>query len=91
MVTFDPSDVIEPGAGRAPDGLPRGRGDGRGYRVSGHFPEGDLPGEIELISVEELAAGDVTRIILRDPDATDEDFIALAERLGLHGVSYFVG
>ncbi len=29
--------------------------------------------------------------MVRDPEATDEEFIALAERLGLHGVSYFVG
>jgi hydroxymethylpyrimidine pyrophosphatase-like HAD family hydrolase len=28
---------------------------------------------------------------VRDPEATDEEFIALAERLGLQGVSYFVG
>jgi 5-amino-6-(5-phospho-D-ribitylamino)uracil phosphatase len=33
----------------------------------------------------------VTRIVVRDPDSTDEEFIALAERLGLHGVGYFVG
>jgi hydroxymethylpyrimidine pyrophosphatase-like HAD family hydrolase len=33
----------------------------------------------------------VTRIILRDPNRSDSDFIELAEHLGLHGVSYFVG
>lgn len=55
------------------------------------FPDGELHGEIELVSVQDLAAGDVTRIVVRDPDSTDEEFIALAERLGLHGVGYFVG
>jgi hydroxymethylpyrimidine pyrophosphatase-like HAD family hydrolase len=30
-------------------------------------------------------------VIIRDPDATAEDFVALAERLGLHGTNYVVG
>ena len=33
----------------------------------------------------------MTRIVVRDPEASDREFIALADRLGLHGVSYFVG
>ena len=33
----------------------------------------------------------VSRVIIRDPDATAEDFVALAERLGLHGTDYVVG
>ena len=91
VVTFDPSDVIERVLAEHPTASLAAEVVGQGYRVSRHFPEGDLHGEIELVSVEELAAGDVTRIVVRDPDATDEEFIALAERLGLHGVSYFVG
>ena len=30
-------------------------------------------------------------MIIRDPDATAEDFVALGERLGLHGTDYVVG
>jgi hydroxymethylpyrimidine pyrophosphatase-like HAD family hydrolase len=91
VVTFDPSDVIDRVLTEHPTASLAAEVVGQGYRVSRHFPEGDLHGEIELVSVEELAAGDVTRIVVRDPEATDEEFIALAERLGLHGVSYFVG
>lgn len=40
---------------------------------------------------EQLSSRPVTRIILRDPRASDHDFVALAERLGLHGVQYYVG
>ncbi len=40
---------------------------------------------------EQLSARPVTRVILRDPHRSDADFIALAEQLGLHGVTYFVG
>jgi len=91
VVTFDPSDVIDRVLTEHPTASLAAEVVGQGYRVSRYFPEGDLHGEIELVSVEELAAGDVTRIVVRDPEATDEEFIALAERLGLHGVSYFVG
>ena len=91
VVTFDPSDVIERVLAEHPTASLAAEVVGQGYRVSRYFPEGDLHGEIELVSVEELAADDVTRIVVRDPDATDAEFIALAERLGLHGVSYFVG
>jgi len=91
VVTFDPSDVIDRVLTEHPTASLAAEVVGQGYRVSRYFPEGDLHGELELVSVEELAAGDVTRIVVRDPEATDEEFIALAERLGLHGVSYFVG
>jgi HAD superfamily hydrolase (TIGR01484 family) len=33
----------------------------------------------------------VSRVIVRDPDGDDAEFLDLAQRLGLHGVSYFVG
>jgi HAD superfamily hydrolase (TIGR01484 family) len=34
---------------------------------------------------------EVFGLVVRDPNASDEEFIRLADRLGLHGVSYFVG
>ena len=64
---------------------------GRGYRVSSEFPAGELHGEIEVVSVDELAGSDVTRVIVRDPNASEEEFIELAHRLGLEGVSYAIG
>ena len=33
----------------------------------------------------------VTRVILRDPTRSEDDFLALAGHLGMHGVTYFVG
>ena len=64
---------------------------GVGYRVNRHFPEGELSGEMTITDVEEIVAGPVSRVIIRDPDATAEDFVALAERLGLQGTDYVVG
>ena len=58
---------------------------------TGHFPDGELTGEMIIAEVDDLVAGPVSRVIIRDPDATADDFVALAERLGLHGTDYVVG
>jgi Cof subfamily protein (haloacid dehalogenase superfamily) len=89
--TFDPSEVIEKVLREHPRAALAAEVVGTGYRITQPFPEGELFGEIELVSPEELAGSDVTRIVVRDPDSSDEEFIRLANRLGLKGVSYFVG
>ena len=38
-----------------------------------------------------MVAEPVTRVIIRDPDSSEEDFVALAEQLGLQGTNYFIG
>ena len=64
---------------------------GLGYRVSAHFPDGELSGESILTDVDDLVAGPVSRVIIRDPEATADDFVELTARLGLHGTDYVVG
>jgi hydroxymethylpyrimidine pyrophosphatase-like HAD family hydrolase len=64
---------------------------GSGYRINAPFPPGEMTGTIEIVDVDNLVSRPVTRVIVRDPDSSPEDFIELAERLGLHGVSYFIG
>jgi hydroxymethylpyrimidine pyrophosphatase-like HAD family hydrolase len=44
-----------------------------------------------LQSVEELVAEPVTRVIIRDPHSSEEEFIELARKLGLQGTNYFIG
>ncbi|WOP19167.1 HAD family hydrolase [Raineyella sp. LH-20] len=91
MVTFDPADVIERVQRMAPQALIAVEEVGRGYRLNAPFPPGDLSGTMEVVGVDDLASRPVTRVIVRDPGSSPEDFIELAERLGLHGVSYFIG
>lgn len=91
LVTFDPSEVIEKVLAEHPSAAIAAEVVGQGYRVSKYFPNGDLHGHIEQVSIAELARTEVTRIVIRDPESTDAEFVALAERLGLQGVSYFVG
>jgi Cof subfamily protein (haloacid dehalogenase superfamily) len=64
---------------------------GNGYRVTTPFPEGELHGEMTVTEVEELVSRPVSRVIIRDPDATADDFVDLGARLGLHGTDYVVG
>ncbi len=90
-VTFDPTDVVRKVAEFAPDALIAVEEVGSGYRMSGHFPEGDLTGEIVVEPLESLMSRPVTRVIVRDPQSSAEEFVKLAEQLGLHGVTYFIG
>jgi HAD superfamily hydrolase (TIGR01484 family) len=64
---------------------------GIGYRVNRPFPAGELTGDEIVTDLEDLVAEHVSRVIIRDPEATAEDFIALTDRLGLHGTDYVVG
>ena len=91
VITFNPAQIVERVLAEHPEAALAAEVIGEGYRVTKHFPEGDLSGSIEVVSAEELAGSDVTRIVVRDPEASDHDFIALASRLGLHGVNYSVG
>lgn len=91
MVTFDPADVIERVHRIAPHALVAVEEVGTGYRLSAPFPPGDLTGTMEVVDFADLASRPVTRVIVRDPASSPEEFIELAEQLGLHGVSYFIG
>ena len=64
---------------------------GLGYRVSTPFPDGELTGDMIVTEVDDLVRVPVSRVIIRDPDATADDFVALGARLGLHGTDYVVG
>ncbi|HHU37944.1 MAG TPA: HAD family phosphatase [Propionibacterium sp.] len=91
MLTFDPRPVVDRIVAEHPEALLAVEVVGRGYRVSQEFPTGELHGEIEVVDLDDLAGSDVTRVVVRDPNASEEEFIELAERLGLEGVSYAIG
>lgn len=91
VITFDPGDVIERVAREHPRCLIAVEVVGQGYLVNRHFPDGELGGTIEVVDLDTLARRPATRVVVRDPDASDGEFIQLAERMGLTGVSYAVG
>ncbi len=89
--TFDAGPAVRAVLERHPHALVAVEERGVGYRVSRHFPDGELSGQMILTDVEDLVRGPVSRVIIRDPQATADDFVALAADLGLHGTDYVVG
>lgn len=89
--TFDARPAVEAILARQPSAIVAVEERGVGYKVTRAFPDGELSGDMIVTDVDDLLAADVSRVIIRDPDATAEEFVQLAEELGLHGTNYVVG
>ncbi len=89
--TFDAAPAVKAILERKPGVLVAVEERGIGYRVSAPFPDGELSGEMIQTHVDELVGAPVSRVIIRDPESSVEEFVALAEELGLHGTDYVVG
>ena len=89
--TFDASEAVRVVLEHVPDAAVAVEEHGIGYRVNRHFPPGELDGEMILTDLDELVGEPVSRVIIRDPDSTSEDFVHLAKKLGLQGTNYFIG
>lgn len=89
--TFDAAPAVAAVLEHHPEALVAVEERGVGYRVNSHFPTGELSGDMIITEVAELVRGPVSRVIIRDPDATADDFVELAAKLGLHGTDYVVG
>ncbi len=89
--TFDASDAVRLVLAEHPDALVAVEERGVGYKVSRPFPEGELSGEMIETAIDDIVGEPVSRVIIRDPSASADDFVALGRRLGLHGTDYVVG
>jgi hydroxymethylpyrimidine pyrophosphatase-like HAD family hydrolase len=89
--TFDPSVAVRALLDLAPDTLVAVEDLERGYLVSAPFPDGELMGEQTLCPLEAMMGRPVTKVVLRRPDSTPEEFFTLVERAGLQGVNYAIG
>ncbi len=90
-VTFDPGPALTLLREEFPSALIAVEELGVGFKVSAPFPDGELDGTPRVVSFEELMATPVTRLTIRDPESTSEEFMERTERIGLHGVEYAVG
>ncbi|MGH3497924.1 MAG: HAD family hydrolase [Nocardioidaceae bacterium] len=90
-VTFDARAVVQLLLEHVPQAHVAVEEVGRGYRINKPFPIGEITGEMTVQSVEELLAEPVTRVIIRSPESSVQDFDELVGRLGLHGINYYVG
>ncbi|MDI6911434.1 HAD family hydrolase [Nocardioides sp.] len=89
--TFDARPAVEAILDRHPTALVAVEERGVGYRVNSHFPDGELSGDMIVTGIDELLAIEVSRVIIRDPESTADEFVALAAGLGLQGTNYVVG
>ena len=90
-VTFDPRPALMVLREHFPTALVAVEELGVGFKVTAPFPAGELDGIPRVVPFEELMAAPVTRLTLRDPSSTSEEFLERTERIGLHGVEYAVG
>jgi hydroxymethylpyrimidine pyrophosphatase-like HAD family hydrolase len=90
-VTFDASAAVRAVLAEVPGAAVAVEEHGIGYRVNREFPPGELDGEMILTDIDHMIADPVSRVIIRDPDSTSEDFQHLARKLGLQGTNYFIG
>jgi HAD superfamily hydrolase (TIGR01484 family) len=90
-VTFDAREAVRAVLEHVPEAAVAVEEHGVGYRVNRLFPDGELDGEMIVTDLAGLQLDSVSRVIIRDPDSTSEDFVHLAGELGLQGTNYFIG
>lgn len=91
VITFDPGPALRLLREHAPEVIFAVEDLGRGFKVTKPFPDGELTGTQEVVPFEELVAAPATRVTLRAPEWTAQEFHDLVNKSGLHGVSYAVG
>jgi hydroxymethylpyrimidine pyrophosphatase-like HAD family hydrolase len=91
LVTFDPTPALTLLREHLPQAVYAVEDLGARFRLTAPFPDGELIGTMAVVPFEQLLGQPVTRVVVRSPQHTPEDFLDLVERLGLHGGSYTVG
>jgi hydroxymethylpyrimidine pyrophosphatase-like HAD family hydrolase len=87
---FDPAPVVQAVLALRPD-LAIGVDRPDGYWVNRPFPAGDLSGAVTVHPLADLLSEPVTRLIVRDEAGTEDEIDHLAQQLGMHDVTYYVG
>jgi len=90
--TFDPAPIVEAVRGY-PSMIMAVEDFGRGYRISQPFPPGiyELHGELRVVPWDDLAKEPVSRVILRDPAISTQEFDAIIAHLDLSGLYWSKG
>ena len=91
VITFNPEGALRLLRDELPDALFAVEDVGVGFRMNDLFPHGELDGVHRVVDFEELWSGEVTRVVVRSPGSTSEEFSELARSLGLSDVTYAVG
>jgi HAD superfamily hydrolase (TIGR01484 family) len=90
-VVFDPAPALRALREHLPNAVYAVEDLGLGFRLTAPFPDGELIGKLTITPFDDLLTQSVTRVVVRSPEHTPEEFLDIVERLGLHGGSYTVG
>lgn len=90
-ITFDPEPALRALRAEMPEALIAVEDIGRGHKMNAPFPAGELTGPMEIVDFEELCAMPATRVAIRAPEHSLDEFAAAVGRIGLQGVSYAIG
>ncbi|HEX3004189.1 MAG TPA: HAD family hydrolase [Angustibacter sp.] len=91
VMTFDPREALTLLREHLPEAVYAVEDLGLGFRLTAPFPDGELIGTMTVVPFDELLEGPATRVVVRSPDHTPEQFLEIIERIGLRGGSYTVG
>ena len=91
VVTFDPGPALRLLHAQMPDAFFAVEDVGVGFRMNKLFPNGELHGEHTVVGIDDLAGARVTRLIVRSPGHTSQEFHALVQATGLADVTYAIG
>lgn len=89
--TFDITDPVRYFAEQVPDAVLAVEELGRGFRVTGEFPVGDLDGEVTVVDHDDLVVAPVTRLVVRWPNGDKDRLREIATASGLPSVDYAIG
>ena len=85
LVTFDPAPALRLLREHLPTALFAVEDVGVGFRLTAPFPPGELYGDLEFVDFEELLLTPATRVIVRSPAHTPEDFLRSSSRWACTG------
>ncbi len=91
VMTFDPREALTLLREHLPEAVYAVEDLGLGFRLTAPFPDGELIGSMSIVPFEDLLESPATRVVVRSPEHTPEQFLEIIQRLGLHGGSYTVG
>lgn len=89
--TFDARETVKLLLEHVPDAAVAVEDLALGYRINKPFPSGELTGQMTVQAIDELVAEPVTRVVIRSPESSAEEFAQMARSIGLAGTNYYVG
>lgn len=90
-LTFNPRAALELIRDEMPEAFFAVEDRGVDFRVTKHFPMGELSGQQTVVDFDALCREEVTRVVIRAPGADVEHFDDIVSRIGLNDVTYAVG